>query len=590
MKKIIIGVSVFLFALMQTHAQTVYDAVDFATKDLDGTARFVGMGGAMGALGGDISTMGTNPAGIGIYRSNDASLSFSYSALSTEAKYLGNTYNASKNHWNFDNIGVVFSTKIGNQTTLRYVNFGFNYHKANTFNRNMWMAGDLQGHSQLFQIAGMTDGLTPDYWEAWDEWKQGKNGINIFDHNDIGYLSALGWEGYLVNPSISFLPDEIADKIINSQGKLKPENFGYYPILGENNQPYYIDNKSGELTFNPVTNGEPNKRAYDNYNVYSTIIGEKDLPYLREYRSHESGGLDQYDFNIAFNLSDRVYLGLTIGAYDLDYNKYTLYNEDSQGRDGAGYQLESYNNISGGGVDFKLGAIIRPFQYSPLRIGLAVHTPIFYKLTHTTSAVLTSDFAEDVIDTRNYLEGGDMKFEYQLNTPWTYNVSLGYTVGSSLALGAEYEYKDYSGIKFYYPEGMSMQWETQESKNCLKGVHTLRVGAEYKVIPQFSLRAGYNLMTSPYQDGAIKALPLNSINTDTDFMNLKAQNTYTLGIGYRGSMFYADLAYKLNSQKADFFPFVYSETDGNVTNYISPEATSVKLSRSQVLLTLGMRF
>ena len=123
MKKIIIGVSVLLLTLMQTHAQTVYDAVDFATKDLDGTARFVGMGGAMGALGGDISTMGTNPAGIGIYRSNDASLSFSYSALSTEAKYLGNTYNASKNRWNFDNIGVVFSTKIGNQTTLRYVSF-----------------------------------------------------------------------------------------------------------------------------------------------------------------------------------------------------------------------------------------------------------------------------------------------------------------------------------------------------------------------------------------------------------------------------------------------------------------------------------
>ena len=112
---------------------------------------------------------------------------------------------------------------------------------------------------------------------------------------------------------------------------------------------------------------------------------------------------------MAFNLNDRVYLGLTVGAYDLDYNKYTLYNEDSQGRDGAGYKLESYNNISGGGVDFKLGAIIRPFQYSPLRIGLAIHTPIFYKLTHTTSAVLTSDFAEEVIDTRNYLKGGGLR-------------------------------------------------------------------------------------------------------------------------------------------------------------------------------------
>ena len=379
MKKMIFAVSVVLLALVQTHAQTVYDAVDFSTKDLDGTARFVGMGGAMGALGGDISTMGTNPAGIGIYRSNDVSLSFGYSALSTEAKYLGNTYDASKNRWNLDNIGLVFSTKIGNQTTLRYVNFGFNYHKAKNFNRNMWMAGDLQGHSQLFQIAGMTDGLKPEDWN---------NGA-IFNNNDIGWLSALGWEGYLVSPSIT----DVETK---------------YPYRNENGQQYYID-RDNNLTLDPVgADGKPNSMAYENYDFYTTVAGE--MPYLREYRSHESGGLDQYDFNVAFNLSDRVYLGLTIGAYDLDYNKYTLYNEDSQGRDGAGYKLESYNNVSGGGVDFKFGAIIRPFQYSPLRIGLAIHTPIFYKLTHTTSAVLTSDFAEDVIDTRNYLKGGDMKF------------------------------------------------------------------------------------------------------------------------------------------------------------------------------------
>ena len=44
----------------------MYDAANIINKDLSGTARFVGMGGAMGALGGDISTIGTNPAGIGL--------------------------------------------------------------------------------------------------------------------------------------------------------------------------------------------------------------------------------------------------------------------------------------------------------------------------------------------------------------------------------------------------------------------------------------------------------------------------------------------------------------------------------------------
>ena len=69
-------------------AQTVYDAANIISKDLNGTARFVGMGGAMGALGGDISTIGTNPAGIGIYRSNDAMVSFGFSSMGVESKLI----------------------------------------------------------------------------------------------------------------------------------------------------------------------------------------------------------------------------------------------------------------------------------------------------------------------------------------------------------------------------------------------------------------------------------------------------------------------------------------------------------------------
>ncbi len=59
--------------------------------------------------------------------------------------------------------------------------------------------------------------------------------------------------------------------------------------------------------------------------------------------------------------------------------------------DDEGYSLESFNRIHGSGFDFKFGAIFRPIEDSPLRIGLAVHTPIYYKLTYTTGALLTSD-------------------------------------------------------------------------------------------------------------------------------------------------------------------------------------------------------
>ena len=79
----------------------------------------------------------------------------------------------------------------------------------------------------------------------------------------------------------------------------------------------------------------------------------------------------------------------------MDYNKYTLYDEDfrtgNEEPTGSGYILESFNKVSGAGFDFKLGAILRPFEDSPLRLGLAIHTPTFYNLTWSTSARLVSD-------------------------------------------------------------------------------------------------------------------------------------------------------------------------------------------------------
>ena len=55
-------------------------------------------------------------------------------------------------------------------------------------------------------------------------------------------------------------------------------------------------------------------------------------------------------------------------------------------------------------------------------------------------------------------------------------------------------------------------------------------------------------------------------------------------------MFYADLAYKFTSCKSDFYPFVNMNQTGNTLEIASPEVTKVTDRRSQVLLTLGVRF
>jgi len=72
MKKYIFSL-ITLLAPLAAWAQTAYDAEIMTTSDLNGTARYVGMGGALGALGADISTMGSNPAGTALLRSSNFS-------------------------------------------------------------------------------------------------------------------------------------------------------------------------------------------------------------------------------------------------------------------------------------------------------------------------------------------------------------------------------------------------------------------------------------------------------------------------------------------------------------------------------------
>lgn len=530
MKKKIMMMVLATLTTVGVGAQSAYDVTNIANNDLNGTARFVSMGGALGALGGDITTMGTNPAGIGIYRSNDAMLSFGYSSVGAESKIGGQTFNSNKNRWSFDNAGFVISTKIGNQTALRYVNFGFNYKKAKSFNRTATMAGQL-GFSQTDLMAWQANNMYNDPYNSVDLLQLQQNELNPYNDNRVGWLGALGFDADLVGT------DDTPDYPFY--------NYGYEPFIN--------------------------------------------------YRSRETGGIDQYDFNVAFNINDRVYIGFTVGAYNVDYRKSYYYSEEDQSNS-DNYNLSSENRIEGIGWNAKLGIIFRPFEESPLRVGLAIHTPTFYSLSYKTRAAIQStlwytdiktgeQFQEEKSFSTFYdLGNKDMKHEFDLHTPWKYNVSLGYTVGSSLALGAEYEYENYYSTKFYYAdeEGGKMEFETQQVKQTNKGVHTFRVGAEYKVISQFALRLGYNISSAAYKENAVKVLTTNSLNVDTDFANAKSLNNYTMGIGYRGSMFYADLAYKYSTQKAYFYPFAFSDD--------RPAVTKVTNTRSQVLLTLGLHF
>ena len=130
-----------LLAAMPMAAQETYENAKIVAEDLNGTARYVGMGGAMDALGADISTIGTNPAGIGLFRSSNASASFG-AVVQQGGESFGP---GNKTNMSFDQVGFVYSNPSGKDG---FLNVAFNYHKSRNFDYILSAADMLYNSSQ----------------------------------------------------------------------------------------------------------------------------------------------------------------------------------------------------------------------------------------------------------------------------------------------------------------------------------------------------------------------------------------------------------------------------------------------------------
>lgn len=514
---VVLGVSI-------AEAQDIYTMESLTSEDLNGTARFVGMGGAMNALGTDISTMGINPAGIGLYRRADIATSLSVNTLADGEKFDEH----GKSRVSYDQLGIVYPFKMGGGA-MRYFNVGFNYHKRKNFKSLISADQNLaNGASQTWEMADVSS-----YW----------GGASVND--------------------------------------------GGTPLTD-----------AGEQTYLLYDTGVKDETGHKIYNVYNGVNNY--------YRKWTTGGIQQYDFNMSTNISDRYYFGVTMGVYNVDVDSYSGYIENLAGNDGSSvgsYTLTNARSLSGSGIDVKFGTIIYPIEGYSFRVGLSISSPVWYSLTaNCTSQINSTILNPDNGKFVNYdyrTEVGD--HDFNIRTPWKFNISAGGTIGDFLALDAEYEYSDYSSARLSYDNGYD-EWggssETKdrelnrEASKYLKGVSTVRLGAEAKLDYGLSLRLGYNYLSSPIKSNALQNQFINSAsidyNTSTNYVNLGDINRYTVGLGYNAKHFYADFAWQYQKQSGDFYAFSTQRGDNTVAN--EAPCTKLKLDRSQFLFTMGYKF
>ena len=526
MKKILLAAMV-MGMVLPVAAQDTYESGRLLGSDLNGTARYVGMGGAMDALGADISTMSSNPAGIGLFRHSTVSATVGLVSQQSANKFDG----LSTTNMSFDQLGFVYSSRVSRKS---FIIFGANYHKSRNFDQILSAANRLNGAS--------SNGLT-------------------YNKAERRYASSGGFD------------------------------LGFYK---QSDEAVGFESPTSDLrayTYTQMDDLNANVLMLDTKDdVFYTAEGEK-YTFDRAHR----GWIADFDLNISGNHNNRVYWGFTVGIHSVKYKGYSEYSEwlvSTNGQSIGGVSFGDERKITGTGYDVKAGLIFRPIEESPFRIGLAVSTPTWYELTseNNTAMVNQSDMGR--------WNDGDTKesYKFQYTTPWKFGVSLGHTVGTSVAIGAGYEYSDYGASKNKIIDGYDAYDVAQSSvdgqmkrntEQVMKGVHTLKAGVEIKPDPTVAIRLGYNYVSAAYNKEGERDMTLDTPGvmyaSTSDYTNWKDTHRFTFGLGYKAGPMNIDLAYQYNAMNGDFHPMQ------NYGGY-APSVTSVSNKRHQVLLTLGYTF
>jgi long-subunit fatty acid transport protein len=185
-KNISLFLLLFVGSMGLTMAQIGYfeDALRFSQFNSNGSARIMGLGGTQMSLGGDISNIHGNPAGLGFFRRSEFSFSTSFGTWNTESNFLGQIQNDRTGNFALPNLSLVISRPKGPLSTgaFRGGSFGFSFNRVNQFNTQFGYFSDIQGETSII-----------------DYFIRDASGIPESQIENFG-LTGLAYQTFLINP------------------------------------------------------------------------------------------------------------------------------------------------------------------------------------------------------------------------------------------------------------------------------------------------------------------------------------------------------------------------------------------------------
>lgn len=426
-----------------TNAQNITDGLRYATDDVIGTARFNGLSGAFGALGGDFSAIAINPAGSAVFLNNSMSFSFGVSDRKNESTYFNSNAESTASDLNLTQAGAVFVfTNSSESSQFEKFVIGLNYHTTRNYHDRLYVSG--VGNSSIGDFfLEQAQGISLDLLQL----QSGETISDLYAYLGSAYGSGaqnafLGYQGYIFDP--------------------------VDPNSPQNTQ--YISNISpGSFNHN--------------------------------YESFEDGLNGKYTINFATQYSDKFYFGVNLNSHIINFEQSTYLFESNSNPSSYVNQVGFENNLSvlGSGFSAQIGGIMKVLDYT--RIGIALDTPTWYVISEETSQYLKTNRVENGNSILEVVNPNVLNVyeDYNLRTPGKVLVSVAQIFGKNGLLSFDYSYKDYSAIQFSPKNDAHFSNENTTISNALRGASSYRIGGEYRVA-QVSLRGGFHFEESPYKN------------------------------------------------------------------------------------------
>ncbi len=170
-------------------AQSDVDALRYALWTPFGTARFMGLAGAYNAVGADFSSLSRNPAGLGLFRSDEVTLTPALSSVQNQILFQDQAAKENALPFQIMSGGVVLSkdlTAKRSEMMWKYLNFGFGINGLAEYNAERFFSGYNSANSLI------------DYYVAQANQGGGVPPSQITDQYPFG--AGLFYQTYLIDP------------------------------------------------------------------------------------------------------------------------------------------------------------------------------------------------------------------------------------------------------------------------------------------------------------------------------------------------------------------------------------------------------